>query len=148
MSKTLEAVGMILGGVALALLSGPIGIGVIGSLSAMNAMIGIGLTTALGGVGLALRQTPAAPVGTANSLTFNNAPSPRRVIYGQFQTAGVLTYASFPPAANQNLDAQYLHVVYTLTGHEIESFDAVIINGSLYQAAPDSAARFAPLISS
>jgi len=137
MSKTVEELGLIVGGLALAVLAGPVGIiAMQGNVAMFNAMVGIGLTTALTGVGIALRQTQT-PVGAANTLNFNNGPSPRRVIYGQFQTAGVLTYASFPAAANQVTTNQYLHLVYTLTGHEITSFDAVIINGTIYNFGTD-----------
>ena len=59
------------------------------------------------------------------------------MIYGQFQTAGVLTYASFPPYQNQTQDAQYLHLVYTLAAHEISSFDAVVIDGTAYNFGTD-----------
>lgn len=112
--------------------TGPIGIAMLGlSASAASAMIGIGLTTALAGVGLAIRPTNR-PVGAANTISFGNGSSPRRVLYGQFQTAGVLTDASFPASANLSTTAQYLHLVYTLTGHEISSFDAVSIDGTVY----------------
>jgi hypothetical protein len=136
MSKTVEEIGLIVGGLALAVLSGPIGITLLGSLAITNAMIGIGLTTALAGAGLALRPT-VKPVGTANTISFGQGPSPRRVIYGQFQTAGVLTYASFPPSQNLATTGEVLHLVYTLVGHEITSFDAVIINGTAYNFGTD-----------
>jgi hypothetical protein len=131
MSKTITEVGLIVGGIALAIASGPVGIGLIGSLSATNAMIGIGLSTSLAGVGLALRKTPTS-LGAGNSIGFQSGDGPRRVIYGQVQTAGVLTYASYPPSQNLVLTNQYLHLVYTLCGHEISSFDGVSINGTMY----------------
>jgi hypothetical protein len=131
MSKTVLEVGLILGGLAVALAAGPVGlIALQGNLAMMNAMIGIGLTTTLSGVGLALRPNTRT-VGAANTLSFSQGPTPRRVIYGQFQTAGVLTYASFPPASNLQQTNQYLHLIYTLTGHEISSFDGVSINGTV-----------------
>jgi len=137
MSKTIAEVALIVGGIALAMAGGPVGLLVLqGNLAVMHAMIGIGITTALSGVGLALRQTPK-PVGTASSVSFTQGPSPRRVLYGQFQTAGVLTYASFPPSENQSTSEERLHLVYTLTGHEISSFDAVCINGSTYNFGTD-----------
>lgn len=137
MSKTIEAVGLIVGGIGLALLSGPVGIIALqGSMGAFHAMLGLGLTSALAGVGLALRQTPPT-VSTANSIGFANGVSPRRVIYGQFQTAGVLTYASFPPSQNQATTSQFLHLIYTLCGHEISSFDAVVIDGYIYNFGSD-----------
>lgn len=139
MSKTAKEIGLIVGGLALAAIPGLQWASVI-SLSAnaglLSAMFGIGVSTALSGIGLALRP-PLTAVGVANSIGFNNGVSPRRVIYGQFQTAGVLTYASFPPSQNLATTAQYLHLVYTLTGHEISSFDAVIVNGFIYNFGSD-----------
>jgi len=137
MSKSLGALGMIIGGLALAVFSGPVGIiAMSGNLAVFHAMIGLGLTTAISGVGLALRQPPT-PVGTANSIGFAQGISSRRVIYGQFQTAGVLTYGSFPPSQNLATTSQYLHLVYTIAGHPISSFDAVIINGYIYNFGTD-----------
>lgn len=143
MSKTVEEVGMIVGGIALAAVPGLNALGLItiaGHTALLSAMLGVGISTALSGVGLALRQIPQ-PVGTANRLSLSDGVAPRRVIYGQFQTAGVLTYASFPPSQNQTTSPvgtqEFLHLVYTLTGHEISSFDAVIINGTVYNFGTD-----------
>ena len=139
MSKTVSEIGMIVGGIALAAIPGLQWAGII-ALSApaglMSAMFGIGISSALSGVGMALRQTPA-PVGGQTSIAFANGVSPRRVVYGQFQTAGVLTYASFPPSQNLSTSVQYLHLVYTLTGHEISSFDAIAIDGTVYNLGTD-----------
>jgi hypothetical protein len=140
MSKTFTEIGLIIGGLALAAIPGLQMLGLIaieGHAALLSAMLGIGVSTALSGVGVALRPAPTKPVGTANQVSFNQGPAPRRVIYGQFQTAGVLTYASFPPAENQNVDQQRLHLVYTLTGHQISSFDAICINGSIYNFGSD-----------
>lgn len=134
MSKVAAALGLIVGGLALAMLAGPVGI--IAMSGNLHAMIGLGLTAAISGVGLALHQTPTQ-VGTSNSIGFAQGISPRRVIYGQFQTAGVLTYASFPPSQNLALTSQYLHLVYTIAAHEIASFDAVIVNGYIYNFGTD-----------
>jgi hypothetical protein len=137
MSKTVEEIGLIVGGLALATFAGPIGIiAMQGNVAMFNAMVGIGLTAAIAGVGIALRPRQTA-VGTASTLSFNNGPTPRRVIYGQYQTAGVLTFASFPAPSNLLTTNQYLHLVYTLAGHEISSFDAVIVNGSVYNFGTD-----------
>jgi hypothetical protein len=134
MSKTAEEIGLIVGGIALAAtgLLATEGIIAIGASPAMmTAMISIGLTTALTGVGIALRPTNNSVTGP-NTISFSNGPAPRRVINGQCQTAGVLTYASFPPSQNLVDTNQYLHLVYTLTANEISSFDAVIIDGTIY----------------
>ncbi|HEY3972306.1 MAG TPA: hypothetical protein VGM18_04830 [Candidatus Sulfotelmatobacter sp.] len=139
MSKTAKELGLILGGIALG------GVGALayyGLLSfgigpaTFSTMLGIGLSSALSGIGLALRP-PLQPVGAANSISVNSGISPRRVIYGQFQTAGVLTYASFPGSQNQSTTSQFLHLVYTLTGHEITSFDAVTVDGFVYNFGSD-----------
>jgi hypothetical protein len=142
MSKTAKEIGMILGGVALAAIPGlqwaaPGLICAAGAHAALlSAMFGVGLSTALSGIGLAVR--PALPsVGSANSIGFNSGISPRRVIYGQFQTAGVLTYASFPPSQNQATTSQYLHLVFTIAAHEISSFDGVIVDGFMYNFGSD-----------
>jgi hypothetical protein len=128
MSKTLEEVGLVVAGAA------AVAVGAL--VPGAQFLIGLGISTALAGVGIALRPTP--PLGNpATTLSFNDGPAPRRVIYGQFETAGVLTYGSFPPSQNQNTDAQYLHLIYTLAGHEISSFDGVSINGTPYNFGTD-----------
>jgi hypothetical protein len=138
MSKTAEEIGLIVGGILLVGASaflgplGPLAWGLSGVQAGMLA--GVGASAALSGVGIAIRPNPPG-VGTGNSIGFQNGDSPRRVIYGQFQTAGVLTYASFPPSQNVSTTNQYLHAIYTLTGHEISSFDAVSINGTVYNFA-------------
>jgi hypothetical protein len=137
MSKTAEEIGLIVGGLAVGGIAGLAYYGLLSfglSGAQFVAIAGLGASTALAGVGIALRPTPKG-VGTGNSISFQNGDSPRRGIYGQFQTAGVLTYASFPPSQNVLTTNQYLHLVYTLTGHEISSFDAVSINGTVYNFA-------------
>lgn len=137
MSKTVLEVGLILGGLALAVFAGPVGlIALQGNVTVMNAMIGVGLSTALTGVGIALRPSTHT-VGAANTLSFSQGPAPRRVIYGRFQTAGILTYASFPPSQNLVTTNEYLHLVYTIAAHEISSFDAVSINGTVRNLGTD-----------
>jgi hypothetical protein len=137
MSKTVEEIGLIVGGLALALAAGPIGIIALqGSIAAFQALVGIGLTAAIAGVGLALRPS-TKPVGISGTISTSSGPQPRRVIYGQFQTAGVLTYASFPPSQNLAADNQYLHLVYTIAGHEISSFDGIAVNGTFRNFGTD-----------
>jgi hypothetical protein len=128
MSKTIEAVSLVVLGAAAA---------TVGALvPGAQFLVGLGISTALAGVGIALRPSPPLG-GPATTLSFSNGPAPRRVIYGQFETAGVLTYASFPPVSNQATTAQYLHLVYTLCAHEISSFDGLSINGTPYNFGTD-----------
>ena len=58
MSKTMDEVGMIAGGLAVALLAGPVGISLLGSLTICNTMIGIGLTAAVAGAAGLLNPLP------------------------------------------------------------------------------------------
>jgi hypothetical protein len=127
MSKTIAEIGLIVGG---------IGLSIAGIVTENPALIGLGVTTVLGGVGVALRPSNKQ-VGALGTVSFGNGPSPRRVIYGQFETGGVLTYASFPASQNLSTTNQYLQLVYTLTGHEISSFDAVVIDGNIYNFGND-----------
>src|SRR5580704_15097535 len=102
MSKTVTEIGLIVGGIALAATGFGAAEGVIaiqGSATMFNAMVGIGLSAALSGVGIALRPS-TTPTGAANTITASQGPAPRRAIYGRFQTAGVCTYGSFPPSQN------------------------------------------------
>src|SRR5579872_3126567 len=128
MSKTLEAIGMVVVGAA--------AVAVVAVVPGTQFLIGLGISTSLAGVGIALRPSPPLG-GPATTLSFNDGPAPRRVVYGHFETAGVLTYASFPPSQNQNVDTQYLHLVYTIAAHEIASFDGVSINGTPYNFGSD-----------
>src|ERR1700733_342385 len=142
MSKTVEEIGLITGGIALALLSGPVGIGMFASLAVTNAMIGIGASSMLAGVGLAFRPTPK-PVGANGLLAFNEGTAYRRVIYGQPpQSAGVLTFADFPPGNNTSVNTQELELIYTLSSHEITSFDAVIFDGTPLNFGTDLVFQF------
>jgi len=140
MSKTVEEIGLIVGGTALAIGAAYIGQPEL-SVKVMTLMIGIGTSTALAGVGLALRPTPK-PVGTNGLLTLNNGINYRRVIYGQVQTAGVTTFVDFPPDNNTSTDTQELELVYTLCGHEITSFDCVVIDGTPFNFGTDLVFQF------
>ena len=139
MSKTVAEVGLILGGLALGGVAGLAYFGFMAfGMSAGTAVMlgGIGVSTALSGVGLALRPALKS-VSTKGTVSFQDGVSPRRVAYGHVQTAGVLTYATFPPGQNQSTNSEFLHLVYTLFGHEITSFDGVVIDGVMYNFGTD-----------
>lgn len=139
MSKTAEEIGLIVGGIALAATGFAAYEGVLAfglSMGQFQTVLGLSLSATLSGLGMALRVTPPS-LGTTNRLAFDQGSSYRRTIYGQQRGAGVLTYASFPPQSNQSLQGQFIHLVYTLTAHEILSFDAVIINGTVRQFGVD-----------
>ena len=140
MSKTAEEIGLIVGGLALGgIRSARVILGCSRSASEpahSRRCSELEISATLSGIGQAIRQAPR-PVATSGSVALQDGPAPRRVIYGQFQTAGVLTYASFPPSQNLATTAQYLHLVYTISGHEISSFDGVSIDGTMYNFAAD-----------
>ena len=77
MSKTITEVGLIVGGLALAALAGPIGGGVFFSLAVAQTMAGVGITTTLAGIGLALRNPPKS-LGTSTSIPSIHAKSSRK----------------------------------------------------------------------
>lgn len=127
MSKTVEEIGAIVAG---------LGLTIAGAWMQNPTLLGLGVSTMLAGIGMAIAPSNN-PVYTPNIISFNDGPAPRRVVYGQHQAAGVLTYASFPPSQNVSVTNQYLHLVYTLTGHEISSFDAIVIDGVVYNFGTD-----------
>lgn len=145
MSKTLEEVGMIVGGLALAFLAGPVGIELFANLALCNSMIGIGLSTALAGtVGLLTPgpQTPSSlspqgqlPIQTPNPLW--------RIVYGLFQFAGTVTFSDGPfldwigTKATEPCENQYMHFVHTLCAHQIAGFVAVVIDGQTFNFGTD-----------
>lgn len=145
MSRTATEIGMIAGGIALALVSGPIGIGLLGSLQIMNAMIGIGLTAAVAGTAGLLNPAPLDPSSlTPTGQLPIQTPNPLwRVVYGIFQFAGAITFADGPNLDWQGSGAghicqnQYINRVYTLTCHQIAGFLAVVIDGQTFNFGTD-----------
>jgi len=134
MSKTILAIGEIVGGLALALASGPIGIGIFVSATLCNTMIAVGLTTSLAGfIGLFNDITPTAVAG---GQTLQTSISPWRFIYGTLGVSGILTFEEFPQGGGtfQNPDTghQYLHQVITIAAHQITSFNTVLIDDATY----------------
>ncbi len=139
MAKVIEVVaGIALIGAALAF--GPIGIGLFSSMGAFSTMISIGATTALAGtIGLFQKSNPVSLSGGQVNVT--QAISYRRIIYGKFQCAGVLTFIDFPggSGSDQDPDAQHehLHAVYTIAGHQITKFITVVVDGISYGFGTD-----------
>ena len=142
MSKTIEEIGLIVGGIVLGAFTFGAGtllmnLGVIISAQVAGTLFAVGVAATLSGVGMALRQDPQKSVAAPGQLSINQGISYRRVVYGRMQVAGVLTFLDPPPKENTNVNSQLLEVVYTLTGHEISSFDAVVINGIVHNFGND-----------
>src|SRR6185312_16995545 len=119
-------------GLGIALLAGPIGISVLGSLAIANAMIGIGLSITLSGIGSMLTKHPST-TNTQSSVdlgsstvTVRAAVSPRITQYGQDRRGGVVTFIDTTGTNNE-----FLHLVITMTGHGITSFDDMFFDGVL-----------------
>lgn len=136
---------MIAGGIAIALLSGPIGIGLFGSLAVTNGMIGIGLTTAVAGTAGLLNPLPQDPsnIGPQGQLPVQSPNPVWRVIYGIFQFAGAITFEDGPmlgwlgSGANQTCEHQFIQRVHTLCCHQIAGFLAVVIDGQTFNFGTD-----------
>ena len=136
---------MIAGGIALALVAGPIGIGLLGSLQIMNSMIGIGLMTAVAGTAGLLNPAPIDPsnIGPQGQLPVQTPNPLWRVVYGIFQFAGAITFEDGPmlgwagTGSNQACVHQFMQRVHTLTCHQIAGFLAVVIDGQTYNFGTD-----------
>ena len=102
-----------------------------------STLFAVGLASTLAGIGMALHPTPQTSVAASGQLSINQGVSYRRAIYGRFQAAGVLTFVDFPANENTHVDIQLLELIYTLAGHEITSFNAVIINGIVHNFGND-----------
>ena len=144
MSKTAEEIGMIAGGIALAMATGPLG-AVITNLVVLNGMIGMGLTTAVAGVAGLLSPGPQDPSNIAPQGQLPvQTPNPLwRILYGIFQFAGSLTFTDGPmldwtgTLGGQPCDHQYIHRVQTLVAHQICGFLAVVIDGQTFNFGTD-----------
>ena len=145
MSRTTSEIGMLAGGLALALAAGPIGIGLLGSLMISNQMIGIGLATAMAATAGLLNPLPLDPSNIAPQGQLPiQSPNPLwRVVYGIFQFAGAITFADGPnldwqgSAGGQICQNQMVNRVYTLTCHQIAGFLAVILDGQTFNFGTD-----------
>src|ERR1039458_6978566 len=145
MSKTMDEVGMIAGGLAVALLAGPVGISLLGSLTICNTMIGMGLTAAVAGAAGLLNPLPLDPanVGPQGQLPVQTPNPLWRIVYGVFQFAGAITFEDGPmlgwegTGENSSCLHQFVQRVQTLTAHQIAGFLAVVIDGQTYNFGTD-----------
>ena len=62
--------------------------------------------------------------------------SPRVIVYGETRTSGTLVYISTTGTKNE-----YLHLVVTLAGHEVEEISDVYFNDELALTGAGSAAQ-------
>src|SRR6185312_16650420 len=117
-------------GLGIALLAGPVGITLLGSLAIANAMIGIGLSITLTGIGSMMTTHPSTTAPSVNlgssTVTVRAAVSPRITQYGQDRRGGVVTFIDTTGTNNE-----LLHLVITMTGHGITSFDDMFFDGVL-----------------
>lgn len=145
MSRTATEIGMIAGGIGIALAAGPLGLEVFHSLVVMNYMIGVGLTTAMMGTAGLLNPLPLDPsnIGPQGQLPVQTPNPLWRVVYGIFQFAGAITFEDGPLLGWQGTPAgkpcgnQYMHRVYTLTSHQIAGFLAVVLDGQTFNFGTD-----------
>jgi len=148
MSRTIEEIGMIVGGVALAGLSlalGPLGLALLSSLTVCNMMIGIGVSTAFAGTVGLLAPTPQTPssLSPQGQLPIQAPNSLWRIVYGLFQFGGAVTFADGPfldwvgTEANNPCENQYMQFVHTLCAHQIAGFVAVVLDGQTFNFSTD-----------
>jgi len=144
MSKVFEEIGMIVGGLAMALLSGPV-FSMLGNLMVCNTMIGVGLTSALmGTVGLLSPKPQQSPGLTPQGQLPIQTPNPVwQIVYGLFQFGGVNSFADGPfldwvgTLISSPCENQYIQLVRTLACHQIAGFVSVILDGQTFSFGSD-----------
>jgi hypothetical protein len=131
MSKTVEDIGLIGAGLALALT----GFGVVAlpwaitvSATGLSTMASIGVAAGISGV-FGLLQPLLNPQNTfvpGSQQNSQESAAYRRTVYGVQEVGGVLTYDSAPAGSanyqNQGPQINWRHQIYTIAAHEITSF--------------------------
>lgn len=70
---------------------------------------------------------PSLAHDTANhQVTVRQPTAPRRVVYGKDNIGGIITFIALSGASNE-----FLHVVVTFTGHEIDAFEEIWLGEDL-----------------
>src|ERR1035438_9651305 len=148
MSKTTSEIGMLAGGIALAILAyelGPAGLAVYQNATIMNGLFGVGIASAVSATAGLLTPAPADPsnIGAQGQLPVQTPNPLWRVVYGIFQFGGSLTFIDGPildwqgTGAGEVCENQYVHRVHTLTCHQIAGFLAVVIDGQTFNIGTD-----------
>jgi hypothetical protein len=117
---------LIIIGVALLALSGPIGTLI--SVFAINAMIGIGLSLVLNGVTQLFHKSPSAATVAhdlgSSQVTVRQPLAPGQVTYGRDRRGGVFTYI-----VATGFNNKFLNLVITLNRHEVQDIPAIYFDG-------------------
>ena len=120
----------IIGGGALIALTGgiaaPAGFLLFGSAALTSAVMGLGVSLALGGIASALTKPQAGSLlndPNGRLQTIRQAAAPRRVIYGTTRTGGVLTFGHANGLASHPTDQNQL--IITISGHAIDTITAL-----------------------
>lgn len=93
-------------------------------------VVSLGVSLAIGQVSKLFLKKPTSQLSFSQdgqTLTIRQAVSPRRVIYGNVRLAGIITYLDVSSIGYQTND--FLHILITMSGHQIESFNAVYFDG-------------------
>jgi hypothetical protein len=89
------------------------------------------ITMALASMGMGflsriIAGKPKNPLEKSRNIDVRQAISPRRVIYGRAgRLGGVITYMQLTGDLAGKAANQYLHIINTLTSHEVQSIDAI-----------------------
>ena len=101
-----------------------------GSLLSLGAFSGLGVDFAIrAGLGAALNAMTTKPTGTVSSgyrVNTIGAALPHQIIYGETVIGGVCFYQSLTTASTAG---DLLHRVVAFAGHEVDSFQAIYVNG-------------------
>lgn len=91
-------------------------------------LFGIASSIALSGVSRLLTPKPKSPSlsSTGSQVTLRQAAASWRVIYGDVQVGGIITYIETTGSNNE-----YLHLVITLAGHLVHAIGSMYFDGTV-----------------
>lgn len=91
-------------------------------------VVNFGITLVLGAIAQSLSKKSAdgTAIGrTSQTVTTRQAAAPRDIVVGRVRKGGVITYLEVTG------NREYLHMVITFTGHEIEEFDEIWLDNEV-----------------
>jgi hypothetical protein len=103
--------------------------------SVSTFVIGLGVSLTLGAVSklFTKRNVPSTISQdiAGRNITVRQSIAPRRVIYGRVRVGGIITYLDVSPEIFLGIENGFLHMVITLSGHEINAINGMYFDGVL-----------------
>jgi len=93
----------------------------------VTGVITLGANFVLGAISRAIAGRPSSSIKTdlpSRSVSVRQPAAPREIVYGRPRKGGIITYASLTGASNE-----FFHLVYTLSGHELNAIHNLFLDG-------------------